>query len=124
MYASPSWWGFTCKEDRTRLQKHLKRNLRLKYCVSDKKVDEIAEQRDQIFFKRVLCDTTHVLQQHLPMEQNNNYSLRSRSNSNNHNRVRSTLSTNNKKHFIARMIHRNELDMTYLYINVNFLLCK
>ena len=103
LYAIQSWWGFTNTEERKRIQSFIKRSIRFGYCDPNTSFTNLVAQADDSLFIK-LQNPLHVLHHLLPTETTHGRNLRSTLG---HNRTRSQLTNNNKRHFITRMIHLN-----------------
>jgi len=79
MYASPAWWGYSSANDRTRIDKLLRK---LKRCRFLKPVapdtEALAREADDHLCKAILLDPNHVLRKHFPETRSSNYYLRPR----------------------------------------------
>ena len=104
-YASSAWWGFANAEDKARLEAFLSRSVRLGFrSASRPTLGIICAEADDRLFRRITCNTRHLLHALLPPLRDNHYELRDR----NHSftlpsRFSSLLDFN----FIIRMLHKN-----------------
>ena len=110
-YASSAWWGFANAEDKARLEAFLSRSVRLGFrSASSPTLGIICAEADDRLFRRITCNTRHLLHALLPPPRDNHYELRDR----NHSfilpsRSSSLLDCN----FIIRMLYKNLNYSTY-----------
>ncbi|MFZ2538515.1 MAG: reverse transcriptase family protein, partial [Oscillospiraceae bacterium] len=77
IFASPAWWGLTSMEDRDRINSFLRRAKKLQFYPKDGRTfEELCEHADQRLFKKVACNSNHVLHKFLILKKQNNYELR------------------------------------------------
>ena len=67
LYASPTWYGFTSKEDRDRIDSFMKESSKSAFAPPDQtSFASLCEKLDDKMFKKVLMDGHHVLHRLLP----------------------------------------------------------
>ena len=103
-YASPAWWGYTTAMDHARLQATV--NKAKRWGIYDRDapdLEAIINRSDQMLFKNVLNDSTHVLHALLPPVKQHKHDLRPKA----HNRSLPTKTPVSKCNFLTRMLYRN-----------------
>src|SRR6218665_2937931 len=101
MYASPSWWGFSSAQDRSRMERLINKLKRSGFLpVSAPSAAVLAGEADQPLFRAVISDTTHVLQKHLPQVRQLSYNLRPRPHG-------FLLPSKDDRNFISRLLYKN-----------------
>jgi len=69
-YASPAWWGFTCADDRGRLEAFYCRCARFGYCNNNTTIASMCDEADKRLFSRVSNNPSHLLFPLLPLSNN------------------------------------------------------
>jgi len=85
IYAAPAWSGFCSAADRVRLNAFLHRCAKLGYrdhAAPD--INTLFTDCDKQFFKNIIYNSLHILQQYIPDKNTVNYTLQTRT----HNKVR------------------------------------
>jgi len=78
-YASPAWVGFASAADRARLEAFLKRSVSFGYrSATSPTFASICDDADNLLFKKVLSNRSHLLYPLLPPLRENPYNLRAR----------------------------------------------
>ena len=102
LYASCAWWGFTTAADRRRLESFLRRARRSGFYSDDQPTfAHLAEDADDILFRKVRYSCHHLLHTLLPEHTNHPYHLRSRTHS------FKLSSQHDERNFIDRMLFKN-----------------
>ena len=94
-YATSAWWGFTTSDDR-----RWTRDAGL-YRQGSPTVENLVEDADDEFFRRVMYNDNHVLHPLLPDRNEHGYELR-------HRRHELTLTSHDdKRNFVYRQLHKD-----------------
>jgi len=99
--ATSTWWGSTTSDDRRRIEGFLRHGIRAGfYRTGWPTVENLVEDADDHFFRRVLHNEHHVLHPLLPERNDHGYTVRRR-------RHERTLTSNDdKRNFIYRQLHK------------------
>ena len=101
LYASPSWWGFTNSQDKSRLQAVINRSKRFGICHPGfPNIESLVKNTEKRLFNKLMENENHVLHALLPPVQESKYNLRKRA----HNISLPTLNTYNQRGYLFRML--------------------
>lgn len=100
LYAAPSWWGFASANDKKRIEQYFKRGVRFGYAKPGN-ISETVVKMERRLFRKAMQNKTHTLHQQLPPETAHQRNLRPK----HHRLLRTTLTGNNERTFINRMLH-------------------
>ena len=105
LYCAPAWSGFCSAAECTRLNSFLRRCDKLGY--TDKHYSDIStkfQEADDVLFRSILSNTSHVLNTFLSERPETTYSLRTRS----HNKLLIPKTSDlDDRHFIIRSLYKN-----------------
>ena len=100
MYAAPAWWGYTSAEERSRLERLLRRTQRMGFLPQDSpRAAVLADSADERLLRAVQWSANHVLRGLFPPIAQCGYNLRPRL----HN---FQLPIKDAKNYISRALYR------------------
>src|SRR6218665_4119370 len=101
MYASPSWWGFSSAQDRSRTEQLINKFKRSGFLPELAPLAAaLAGEADERLFRAVISDNTHVLRKHLPEVRQLSYNLRPRPHG-------FLLPSKDDRNFISRLLYKD-----------------